>query len=43
VRVVNQARHPTYRGQTNDFGLLQLERAVSDVPFLPLNETASAS
>jgi hypothetical protein len=40
VRVVNQVRHPTYTGQTNDFGLLQLERVVADVPFLPLNETA---
>lgn len=43
VRVVNQVRHPMYTGQTNDFGLLQLERAVTDVPYLRINETPLTS
>lgn len=40
VRVVSQTRHPLYSGQANDFGLLRLERAVTNVPLLRLNETA---
>ncbi|MBM4779167.1 MAG: trypsin-like serine protease, partial [Archangiaceae bacterium] len=39
VRVVSQTRHPAYSGQSNDFGLLRLERAVTNVPLLRLNET----
>lgn len=39
VRVVSQTRHPAYGGQSNDFGLLRLERAVTNVPFIRLNET----
>ncbi|MCU0701610.1 MAG: trypsin-like serine protease [Myxococcaceae bacterium] len=39
VRIVNQVRHPSYNGQSNDFGLVQLERAVTTVPLVVLNET----
>ncbi|MBL8920576.1 MAG: trypsin-like serine protease [Myxococcaceae bacterium] len=38
MRVVGQFAHPQYSGQRNDFGLLQLERAVTDVPLLEINE-----
>ena len=38
VRVVGQTRHPMYTGQSNDFGLLQLERAVTNVPLLRMND-----
>ncbi|MCA3015770.1 MAG: trypsin-like serine protease [Myxococcaceae bacterium] len=38
VRIVNQVRHPNYTGQTNDFGLIQLERPVTNVPLVVLNE-----
>jgi hypothetical protein len=40
VRVVNQVRHPNYNGQSNDFGLLQLERAVTNVTPVVLNESS---
>jgi hypothetical protein len=39
IRVVNQVRHPGYNGRSNDFGLLQLERPVLNVPVFPLNDT----
>lgn len=39
VRVVNQVKNPQYSGQNNDFGLLQLERPVVNVPIVRLNET----
>lgn len=38
VRVVRQIAHPGYNGRSNDIGLLQLERAVTTIPALPLNE-----
>lgn len=43
VRVVGQTRHPMYTGQSNDFGLLQLERAVTTVPVLRMNDSPMVS
>ncbi|MBE2248459.1 MAG: trypsin-like serine protease [Myxococcus sp.] len=43
VRVVGQVAHPRYSGQSNDFGLLQLERAVTNVPVVRLNEATMPS
>ncbi len=39
VRIVNQVKNPQYGGQNNDFGLLQLDRAVLNVVPIRLNET----
>lgn len=43
VRVANQVRHPMYTGQHNDLGLLQLDRPVTTVPLLRLNDAAMPS
>lgn len=43
MRVVNQVRHSGYNGRSNDFGLLQLETAVTSTPPLRLNERPMTS
>jgi len=43
VRVVSQIAHPRYSGQSNDFGLLELERAVTNVPLLRMNDAPMVS
>ncbi len=40
VRVAQQFKNPMYNGQSNDFGLLRLERAVVNVTPIPMNDVA---
>ncbi len=39
VRIIRQVKHPSYNGSAYDFGVVQLERAVTNVTPIELNPT----
>jgi hypothetical protein len=43
VTVVSQTKNPNYNGNSNDFGVLQLEKAVTAVTPIELNPTPMGS